>query len=147
METFSALLAFVRGIHRSPVNSPHKGQWCGFFMFSLICARINCWINNRKAGDCSIWRHCNDICHTFHCFEAYRIALTSSVTYYICDQFHFVISPNLRLFTTPGHESLSYFFRTRFFFAIRLKLQRCNHCKSGTNSLQITTLRWIRGKK
>ena len=28
---------FVRGIHRSPVNSPHKGQWCGALMFSLIC--------------------------------------------------------------------------------------------------------------
>ena len=23
---------FVRGIHRSPVNSPHKGQWCGALM-------------------------------------------------------------------------------------------------------------------
>ena len=29
---------FVRGIHRSPVNSPHKGQWRGALMFSLICA-------------------------------------------------------------------------------------------------------------
>ena len=29
---------FVRGIHRSPVNSPHKGQWSGALMFSLICA-------------------------------------------------------------------------------------------------------------
>ena len=28
---------FVRGIHRSPVNSPHKGQWRGALMFSLIC--------------------------------------------------------------------------------------------------------------
>ena len=27
METFSALLAICAGIHRSPVNSPHKGQW------------------------------------------------------------------------------------------------------------------------
>ena len=36
METFSASLAFVRGIHRSPVNSPHKGQWRGALMFSLI---------------------------------------------------------------------------------------------------------------
>ena len=27
---------FVRGIHRSPVNSPHKGQWRGALMFSLI---------------------------------------------------------------------------------------------------------------
>ena len=29
---------FVRGIHRSPVNSPHKDQWRGALMFSLICA-------------------------------------------------------------------------------------------------------------
>ena len=29
---------FVRGIHRSPVNSPHKGQSRGALMFSLICA-------------------------------------------------------------------------------------------------------------
>ena len=42
---------FVRGIHRSPVNSPHKGQWRGALKFSLICARINSWVNNREAGD------------------------------------------------------------------------------------------------
>ena len=42
---------FVRGIHRSPVNSPHKGQWRGALMFSLICVWINGWVNNRKAGD------------------------------------------------------------------------------------------------
>ena len=42
---------FVRGIHRGPVNSPHKGQWRGAFMFSLICAWINDWVNNRGAGD------------------------------------------------------------------------------------------------
>ena len=29
---------FVRGIHRSPVDSPHKGQWRGALMFSLNCA-------------------------------------------------------------------------------------------------------------
>ena len=42
---------FVRGIHRSPVNSLHKGQGCGVLMFSLICAWINGWVNNRDAGD------------------------------------------------------------------------------------------------
>ena len=41
----------VRGIHRSPVNSPHKGQWRGTLMFPLICVRINGWINNPEAGD------------------------------------------------------------------------------------------------
>ena len=29
---------FVRGIHRSPVDSHHKGQWHGALMFSLIYA-------------------------------------------------------------------------------------------------------------
>ena len=42
---------FVRGIHRSPVNSPYKGQWRGGLMFSLICAWMNDWINIREAGD------------------------------------------------------------------------------------------------
>ena len=42
---------FVRGIHRSPVNSTHKGQWRGALMFSLICVWINGWVNNREAGD------------------------------------------------------------------------------------------------
>ena len=51
MEKFPRYWPFVRGIHRSPVNSPHKGQWRGPLMFSLICVWINGWINNRKAGD------------------------------------------------------------------------------------------------
>ena len=42
---------FVRGIHRWPVNSPHKGQWRGALMFSFICAWINDWVNNREAGN------------------------------------------------------------------------------------------------
>ena len=42
---------FVRGIHRPPVNSPHKGQWRGTLMFSLIYAWINGWVNNCEAGD------------------------------------------------------------------------------------------------
>ena len=40
---FARYWPFVRGIHRSPVNSPHKGQWRGALMFTLICARINDW--------------------------------------------------------------------------------------------------------
>ena len=46
---------FVRGIHRSSVNSPHKDQWRIALIFSLICAWINGWANNREAGD--LWRH------------------------------------------------------------------------------------------
>ena len=40
---------FVRGIHRSPVNSPHKGQWRGALMYSLICTWTKVWANNRVA--------------------------------------------------------------------------------------------------
>ena len=47
---------FVQGIHRSPVNSLHKGQWRGALMFSLICVWINDWVNNREAGD--LRRYC-----------------------------------------------------------------------------------------
>ena len=61
METFSALLAFVWGIRWSPANSPHKGQWRRALMFSLICAWINDWINNREAGDLKRRRANNDV--------------------------------------------------------------------------------------
>ena len=57
---------FVRGIHRSPMNSLHKGQWRGAFMFSLICAWINLWVNNREAGD---WRR----------YDAIALMMTSSL--------------------------------------------------------------------
>ena len=50
----------IKGKHfrrnRSPVNSPHKDQWCGALMFSLICTRTNGWVNTREAGD--LRRHC-----------------------------------------------------------------------------------------
>ena len=39
-----------------PVNSPHKGQWRGALMFSLICVWINVWVNNREAGDLRRYR-------------------------------------------------------------------------------------------
>ena len=44
---------FVRGIHRSPVVSPHKDQWRGALMVSLICAWTNGWVNNL---DVVIWK-------------------------------------------------------------------------------------------
>ena len=51
---------FVRGIHRSPVNSPHKGQCRGALMFSLTCAWLSGWVNNLEAGDLRRHRaHCD----------------------------------------------------------------------------------------
>ena len=56
METFSALLTICSGIHRLPMNSPHKGQWHGTLVFSLICAWINWWFETPSR---LLWRNCN----------------------------------------------------------------------------------------
>ena len=45
---------FVREIHRSPGNFPHRGQWLRALMFSVICAWTNGWVNNLDVGD--FWR-------------------------------------------------------------------------------------------
>ena len=53
---------FVRGIRRSLVNSPHKGQWHGALTFSLICAWTNGWLSRRwwfKTPSRWLWRHRN----------------------------------------------------------------------------------------
>ena len=73
---------FVRGIPRSQVNSPHKGQWRRVLMFSLICAWINGCVNNREAGDLR-WRQCNEISSwpvpffkdIFHFYEKFVLVL------------------------------------------------------------------------
>ena len=58
---------FVRGIHRSPVNFPHKGQWRGALMFSLICVWINSWVNNREAVNLRRHRAHYDVTVMTHC--------------------------------------------------------------------------------
>ena len=55
---------FVRGIHRSPVNSPHKCQWRGALMF-LIVLRLNKRLSKQLWGwwfetpSRPLWHHCN----------------------------------------------------------------------------------------
>ena len=78
METFYVLLAlFLRGIHRPPVNSHHKCQWQGALMFSLICAWINRWVNNREAGDLRRHRIHYDVTVMHHWRGVWRQALKS----------------------------------------------------------------------
>ena len=62
---------FVREIHRSPVNSPHKGQWRGALMLSIICAWINGWVNNHEVGDLRRHRahHCDDLIKRCYFFQ------------------------------------------------------------------------------
>ena len=61
METFPCYWPFVLRIHQSRVKSPHKGQWWGALMFSLICVWINGWENNREAGDLKHYRAHYDV--------------------------------------------------------------------------------------
>ena len=52
------------GIHRSPVDFPHKGQWCeAYLLFSLICLnkRLSKQSIRRRfeRASRSLWRYCN----------------------------------------------------------------------------------------
>ena len=91
---------FVRGIHRSPANSPHKGQWRGALMFSLICTRINGWINNGEAGDLRRYRAHYDVTVMFH-----FLLESSSAIYVDCNFFH----PNLLALPFPTNAILILF--------------------------------------
>ena len=89
METFYALVAICAGNSPVPVNSPHKGQWRGALIFSLICVWINGWANNRKAGDLRRYR-----AH----YDAIVMEIQPKVWHYItvstsCCSYHFRISP------------------------------------------------------
>ena len=66
----------VRGIHRSSVNSPHKGQWRGALRFSLICAWINGWVNNCETGDLRHYRAHYDVIVMFVCLHKSIALLT-----------------------------------------------------------------------
>ena len=50
-EHFPRYWPFVRGIHRSPMDTPHKGQRRRALMFSLIHAWTNSWACNLEASD------------------------------------------------------------------------------------------------
>ena len=64
---------FVRGFRRSPVNSPHKGQWRGALTFSLIYARTNSWANSRDAGVLRRHRAYYDVTVMFSCISDHRL--------------------------------------------------------------------------
>ena len=61
---FPCYWPFVRGIHRAPVNSLHKGQWRRALAFSLICVlkkRLSkqSWGRWFETPSRPLWRHRN----------------------------------------------------------------------------------------
>ena len=58
---FPRYWSVVQGIHRSPVNSPHKGEWRGALIFSCLNKQLikhsrRWWF---ETPPCPLWRHCN----------------------------------------------------------------------------------------
>ena len=59
---FPRYCAFVRGFHRSLVDSPHKGRVTRTFYVPLLSVGTNCWTNTRpvtRDAMMVIWRHRN----------------------------------------------------------------------------------------
>ena len=112
MWRFSASLTICAGIHRSPVNYPHKGQWRGALMFSLTCAWKHDWVNNGEAGD--LRRHGAhydvivmqqhwfkmSMSHNPHEFEAIILEGCMGLSTYICIGICLTISPYLVCYET-----------------------------------------------
>ena len=94
---------FVRGIHRWPVNSPHKGKWRGALIFPLICAWTYSWANNGDAGDLRrhrahydvtlmVWiqpvcSYCAD-CQIAKTLGYFPMGLKKTLIHYICPAVH-----------------------------------------------------------
>ena len=63
--------------------TPHKGQWRGALLFSLICVWINRWVSNHEAGDLRRYRSHYDVSVMFNgwfmklCAIRYWTAFTS----------------------------------------------------------------------
>ena len=92
---FPRYCPFVRRIHRSPVNSSHKGQWRGALMFSLICAWRNGWVNDREAGN--LRRHHAHYGITVMCHHANFVVAGENLRLCLCH-----IQPRaLEQFLTP----------------------------------------------
>ena len=73
MEKFPRCWPYVRGIHRSPVNSPHKGQWRRALMFSLICLDKRLSKQSRRrwfeTPSRSLWRHSDVLILCYDCWS------------------------------------------------------------------------------
>ena len=75
---------FGRWIHRSPVNSPHKGQWRGALMLSLICVWINGWANSHESGCLRRYRAHYDVTVMLLLFYAHFITYIYITVYIFC---------------------------------------------------------------
>ena len=78
-EHFPRYWPLVRGIHRDRWIPRTKASDAELWCFSLICAWINDWVNNREAGD--LKRHLGhyDVMVMFNCWAVMRVLDNGSI--------------------------------------------------------------------
>ena len=80
------------------MNSPHKGQWRGDLMFSLICTWINSSVSNHEAGDLRCHHAYYDV--TVMCWDIGEIE-TSVLTFFFFYKTVISLLNVIRYFSTP----------------------------------------------
>ena len=100
------------------MNSPHKSQWRGALMFSVICVWINGWVNNREAGDLRRYRaHYNVIVmhHGINVRPYHYLSTPSQVFHYHWDSYDASASEAIPIWWTlvilpaqPTNKSLDF---------------------------------------
>ena len=95
METFPRYWPLVWRIHRGPANSPHKGQLRGALMFSLICARINSWVNNGEVDDLRRNRTHYDVIVMWHWILEILLAHSGCILYVVIQLHQTITKQNL----------------------------------------------------
>ena len=96
---------FVRGIHRSPLNSQHKGQWRRALIFSLICAWINGWVWWFQTPSRSLCRHCSEYCKSCWC-KTEQLIYSMTIVKCALTHYHNILNvyfPFARLHGELGH--------------------------------------------
>ena len=70
---------FVRGIHPSPVNSPHKGHAVTRSLDIFLCLHVNKQLSKQsrrrwiRTSSHPLWRHCNVMGNGFHGISSFSI--------------------------------------------------------------------------
>ena len=91
---------------RSAVNSPHKGQWRGALIFSLICVWLNGCINNREAGDLRRYRAHYDVSVIFFYFWVVTSKIWFKCEYIVYDfENNSARSKTINIFTTSNYSN------------------------------------------
>ena len=106
------------GDSTGPVDSPHKGQWRGALLFSLICAWTNGSVNNRDAGD--LRRH-----------HAHR-----DVTVMFPGTYHHPSADEAASSCLQGHGGADFYAINAFIKAVQVIFLRTKYCSKGINILR-----------